>query len=275
MHLHRPAWRHAVGPLSIPGQCAICLDWSGQRLCAACCARFAAAVARCSRCALEVPVGVAVCGRCLRRPPPFDAALTAVDYAHPWAALVARFKFSASLDLAGAFATLLCGAVRNAQRAPSAGLLLPVPLARDRLRERGYNQSWEIARRLARRLDAAADPHLLLRVRETPPQLALAPERRAANVRGAFAVEPTRRSELQGRTVTLIDDVMTTGETAGEIARTLKAAGAARVQVWVIARTAPPAREALPLTSQPAVQPGEPPSTISAASTLRIAGSMS
>ena len=95
-------------------------------------------------------------------------------------------------------------------------------------------------RRLARPLRCPADARLLLRIKDTPHQLALAPQRREANVRGAFAVEPLRRAELRGRSVTLVDDVMTTSATAAEVARVLLQAGAAEVDVWVVARTPAP-----------------------------------
>lgn len=268
----RLRWPRALPRLSLPGLCAICRGWSGERICPACCARHAAPVPRCRRCALEVPAGVDICGHCLRRPPAFDAALAAVDYAHPWDALVARLKFRDALDLAPAFASLLWQAAAVAPGRPE--LLLPVPLGGQRLRRRGYNQSWEIARHLARRSGAACDARLLLRIRETPPQLGLALDQRASNVRGAFAVEPTRRAELSGRFVVLVDDVMTTGETAGELALTLKAAGAARVEVWVVARTPPPADA--PPRDGPAAGDSQPSQlrTISRGSTSRMRGSM-
>jgi len=124
--------------------------------------------------------------------------------------------------------------------APRPQLLLPAPLSPQRLRERGYNQAWELARRLGRQLRLHCDASLLLRVRDTAHQLDLPPERRAANVRDAFAVEPRRRAELDGREVALIDDVLTTGATAAEMTRVLLAAGATRVSVWVLARTPRP-----------------------------------
>ncbi|WP_372529187.1 ComF family protein [Piscinibacter sp.] len=147
-------------------------------------------------------------------------------------------KFPA-LDLAPALARCLAD-VWAASAWPQPGLLLPVPSSPQRLRDRGYNQAWEIARRLARRLRCDADARLLLRIKDTPHQLAFPPERRAANVRGAFAVEPTRRAELRGREVTLVDDVMTTDATAVEMAEVLRQAGAAQVNVWVLARTPAP-----------------------------------
>ena len=115
-----------------------------------------------------------------------------------------------------------------------------MPLSAARLRERGYNQAWELARRVARSLDVAAEAQLLLRVRETAHQLDLPPAARSGNVRGAFAVEPRRRAEVAGRRVAIVDDVMTTGSTAAELADVLKQAGAAHVDVWVVARTPRP-----------------------------------
>jgi predicted amidophosphoribosyltransferase len=117
-------------------------------------------------------------------------------------------------------------------------LVVPVPLAPTRLRGRGYNQAWEFARRVARLLGIAADRALVLRLRETVHQLALPRLARSGNVAGAFAVEPRRRRKLAGRTVAIVDDVMTTASTAAQVACVLKHAGASRIEVWVFARTA-------------------------------------
>jgi len=163
----------------------------------------------------------------------------AVDYRPPWDRLVTAFKFHGALDLAAVFTDAIVGAERR-RAAPRPALLLPVPLGAARWRERGYNQAWELARRVARRLDLAAEPELLLRVRETAHQLALPLAERAGNVRGAFAVEPRRRAELRGRHVAIVDDVMTTASTAAEIAGVVKQAGAATVEIWVLARTPRP-----------------------------------
>jgi ComF family protein len=223
----------------LPSLCAVCRGWGVQRICAECLERFAVPVPRCRRCALRVPAGVRVCGACLTDPPPYARTFAAVDYDHPWDGLVTHFKFHAAIDLAPALATrMLDTLARSGAATPT--LLLPIPLTAMRLRERGYNQAWELAKRLARRLHCAADAGLLLRVKETPHQLALPPELRAANVRAAFAVEPLRVAEVRGRSITLVDDVMTTGATVAEAARTLLQAGASSVDVWVIARTPRP-----------------------------------
>jgi ComF family protein len=222
-----------------PSLCGVCRAWGRGRVCADCLDRFAARVPRCRRCALPVGAATPVCGACLTMPPAFDAALAAVDYAAPWDRLVTAFKFHDGLDLAALFADAVVAAERH-RGALRPTLLLPVPLAPRRLRERGYNQAWELARDIARRLGIAADGDLLLRIRETAHQLALPLVDRAGSVRGAFAVEPRRRAELADRHVAIVDDVMTTGVTAAEIAGVVKQSGAAMVEVWVLARTPRP-----------------------------------
>jgi ComF family protein len=226
----------------LPTLCAVCRQWDRERLCADCVRRFAGgpgALARCMRCALRVPDGVALCGACLREPPPFERAFAAFDYAYPWDGLIARFKFHGALDLAGAFARRMADAGAQME-GPRPTLVVPVPLSEERLRERGYNQAWELGRRVAAALRCPADAALLLRIRDTPHQLALPPARRAANVRGVFAVEPRRHARVEGQCVALVDDVLTTGATVAEAARVLLRAGAARVQVWMLARTPRP-----------------------------------
>lgn len=218
---------------SLPGQCCLCRGWTRGSLCGACRAASLRSVPRCERCAIAVPSAQSICGNCLREPPPFARCIAALDYAEPWDALIRQFKFHERVELAALFASLMREAWGDAD-APD--LLLPAPLSAARLRERGYNQSWE----LARRLNTSADAGLLLRVRDTAHQVALPLLQRAANVHGAFAVEPLRRAELEDRVVTLVDDVLTTGATAAEMARTLLAAGAARVDLWVLARTPAP-----------------------------------
>lgn len=218
----------------LPSLCAVCRGWGVQRVCSDCVRRFELPVPRCRRCALQVPAGTAICGACLTDPPPFARTLAAVDYGHPWDGLITQFKFHDALDLATALVERMLAA-RDDLHPPA--LLMPIPLSAARLRERGYNQAWELTRRLGNALNRPTDATLLLRVKNTPHQLAFPPAQRAGNVRAAFAVEPRRRSELQGRSVMLVDDVMTTGATAAEAARTLLQAGASEVAVWVVART--------------------------------------
>ncbi|MDP1691970.1 MAG: ComF family protein [Burkholderiaceae bacterium] len=190
-------------------------------------------------CAIAVPSGTSVCAACLRSPPPFAHSVAAVDYAYPWSRLVAAFKFRAALDLAPALAAVLADAVRAAEsQGPS--LLLPVPLSTERLAERGMNQAWELARRVAAQMDVQARPDLLCRLIDTPHLADLPREQRAARIRGAFGIAPGPGARLRGRCVALVDDVMTSGATAAEAARVLLAGGATEVHVWVVARTPAP-----------------------------------
>jgi ComF family protein len=176
----------------------------------------------------------------MRSPPPFDRSVAAVDYGFPWHDLVAALKFREGLDRAPALACAIVAAVAEADSAhPS--LLLPVPLGPARLRSRGFNQAWELARRIGDTLGIAASAHTLVRRFDaSSPQSGLRREARIAAPRGAFGVSPDAAAALRGRTVALVDDVMTTGATAAEASRVLLAAGAASVQVWVFARTPAP-----------------------------------
>lgn len=216
-----------------PSLCAVCHGWGRARVCTDCVARFAPPVPRCRRCALRVPDGIDVCGACTLAPPPQTSAAAAFDYAAPWDRLIGAFKFRESLDLLPFF-------VASLQRTPPVGCVLPVPLAARRLRERGFNQAWALARGLARASGIRADAALLLRVRETPHQVELPLAERARNVRDAFALEPVRRAEVRGASFTLVDDVMTSGATLAAAAQVLLDAGAAEVHLRVLARTPRP-----------------------------------
>lgn len=224
------------------GQCAVCRSWSGRGVCADCLQRYARPVPRCWSCAARLPADLVGrkpphCAACLRDPPPLDRCIAALDYGFPWDGLLQRYKFHHALELRDLLLDRLDQALAAAQ-VDKPDWLLAVPLSAQRLRERGYNQSHELARALARRRRLPCDATLLLRVRDTAHQLDLPPERRHANVHGAFAVEPSRLAELRGADVALLDDVMTTGATLFELARVLRQAGVASVQAWVVARTA-------------------------------------
>jgi ComF family protein len=223
-----------------PTQCAVCRAWGRARLCADCTARHAQARQRCTGCGLVVPAGVARCGACIAEAPPFAACVAALDYAFPWSGLVGALKFRGQTGLAAPLGARLAERVRAAGRDAAVALVLPLPLGADRLAERGFNQSALLARRVARALALPIDTHALQRVVETPHLADLPPPERARAIRGAFAVAPGARRRIEGRALALVDDVMTTGATAAEAARTLLAAGAASVELWVVARTPPP-----------------------------------
>jgi len=224
--------RNFLGPLFagtlFGGACYLCRGAAPALLCSACDADLPRlAGARCPRCALESPRGE-LCGRCLGEAPHYDATVAALAYEFPADTLVHSLKFRGELALAGLLGDLL----RQRIDSELVDHVLPVPLSAARLRQRGYNHAAEIARHLMpRKLDLG----LCVRSRDTPPQMDLPFAERRGNVRGAFRC--TRA--LAGESVAVVDDVMTTGATLNEIARTLKAAGAARVVNWVVARTFP------------------------------------
>ena len=162
-----------------------------------------------------------------------------MDYGFPWDRRVARFKFQPQAELAGLLSGVLQDALQRAQLAP-ADAVLPVPLSDARLAERGYNQAWELARRVAAHQGLPAHAGWLLRLRDTPHQVGLQRQDRERNLRDALWVPPAAAAALAGRHLALVDDVLTTGSTAAAASRALLAAGAASVQVWVLARTPAP-----------------------------------
>jgi ComF family protein len=218
----------------LPSQCAICHAWPAQPLCEACVTRFAQPVARCATCALPVPANLRQCGACLRQPPPFDACLAAVSYSWPWPDCIARLKFHQASGWAGPLATLVRSAPWVEPALDKADLVLPMPLSRERLADRGFNQALLLARHLA---PAKTDAGLLLRIRDTPPQRSLPRGERLRSVQGAFAAEPLRAAALQGRRVVLVDDVMTSGASLHAAASALRQAGVAHITALVVART--------------------------------------
>ncbi|MEO7323274.1 MAG: ComF family protein [Dokdonella sp.] len=220
----------------LPPRCLLCGDLGadGRDLCAGCVADLALNSPCCPRCALPLQVPAPMCGECLKRPPPFAAAWVPFCYGHPLDLLEARFKFRGDLAAGRVLADLMLERARFDAPTPPA-MLIPVPLHRTRLRERGYNQALELARPLARAMAIPLQHDVLERTKATPPQTGLDAKARRRNLRDAFSV--AAGAQLPAH-VALFDDVMTTGATLRECARVLKQAGVQRVDVWALARAA-------------------------------------
>ncbi len=212
--------------------CFLCQGASGEHLlCAACERELPSSASACQRCALAGSTN-AECGACLADPPHFDSSDAAFTYAYPVDALIQALKYGGQLALAGWFAHKL---LQRIGQPAGVDLIVPLPLHATRLAERGFNQAAEIARVLSRASGIGMDARLATRLRNTAPQTDLPWREREANMRQAFGCE----RDLSGLRIAVIDDVMTTGATLNEFARTLKKSGAARVQNWVVARTLP------------------------------------
>ncbi|MFT7115979.1 MAG: ComF family protein [Rhodoferax sp.] len=219
---------------ALPSQCAVCHAWPTQAVCEACITRFAQPQTRCRTCALQVALGVQQCSVCVRTPPPLDLCLAAVSYAFPWSDLIVNYKFYNHPGRASAFALLLRSTPWVEPALEAADWVLPLPLSPQRLKTRGYNQALLLAQRLT---VEKTDPHLLRRVKDTPPQSSLERSARLDNVRHAFAVPPHCAARLRDARLVLVDDVMTSGASLYTAAHVLRAAGAAHITGLVIART--------------------------------------
>lgn len=221
---------HSAANALLPQDCFLCAAPSGNcLLCPSCVAGLPhLAPERCPSCALPTP-GASICGACLTQAPHFDATLAVFRYEFPVDRLIQSLKYVhrlASADFLGRTLAQLPTPLRP-------DLILPVPLAPARLAARGFNQALELARPLARALGAPLEISHIHRRRDTAPQASLPWKERRQNIRHAFECD----IDLTGKTVLVVDDVMTTGTTLDELARVLKAHGAARVENRVLART--------------------------------------
>lgn len=213
----------------LPHACLLCGQPADAALCPGCAADLPPPAGHaCPVCAQPIAAPAPACGACLKSPPAFDATRAALRYALPADRLVLMLKFGHRLASAEFLAARMLAGPR-----PAGDVLVPVPLSRERLAARGFNQAVELARPLARALGLPLDLASLGRVRDTQPQSRLPWRARRGNLRRAFACA----TDFSGRAVIVVDDVMTSGATLDTVARVLKDHGAARVENWVAART--------------------------------------
>ena len=223
--------------------CLICDEptETADSVCNACETELPWLMEHCEVCALPLSMDGLVCGQCQHQPPAFKQVIAPWAYSFPVDRLISRFKHQARWPLGHMLGRLLGQHVQHrfdntALTRPDA--LLPVPMARKRLRERGYNQALMLARWLSADLNNPCDEHLLLRPHETLAQQALDAKTRKRNLLGAFAL--AAGAQVQGRHFAVVDDVLTTGATAHSLARLLIHAGARQVDVYCLARTPKP-----------------------------------
>lgn len=221
------------------GGCGIIVD-QVDSFCAGCwrSLEFLGLGGGCSRCGMPLQATEAeICGACLASPPRLDRIRSAVAYDEISRSIALRLKYGRKVALARTMSRYMQPLLGEL---PPDSLFVPVPLHRSRLWRRGFNQSAIVARELSRRTGHAVAVDALKRTRATPPLKGLNTRQRRRTVGGAFEANPAR--ELRGRTVVLVDDVLTTGSTANACARILKRAGAARVDLISWARVVRPSQ---------------------------------
>ena len=222
--------------LLLPRVCVLCSDRAAEpfNLCDGCIGDLPGMNGACRRCALPLPApGSGLCARCATDPPPFRRAVAAFRYVEPVDTLIQQLKYQGDLAVAPTLGRLLARRIADAG-AGGPECILPVPLHPRRLRARGFNQSLEIAKPLAAGTGIPVKRYWVKRTRDTPVQSQIQgiPARRR-NVRDAFAASP--RLARYAR-VAIVDDVVTTGATAAELARVVLAQGVESVDLWCVAR---------------------------------------
>jgi ComF family protein len=194
----------------------------------------------CQTCALPLPAAGMTCGQCLMQPPAFERVVAPWTYSFPVDSLITRFKHSAKWPFGHLLGELLALSLQHRfdDDLPRPDVLVPVPMATRRLRQRGFNQAAMLARWLSERLEVPCDERLLSRPQDTDAQQDLNAKARKKNLHHAFALLPD--ALVKGRHLALVDDVLTTGATTQALARLLMDAGATRVDVYCLARTPKP-----------------------------------
>jgi ComF family protein len=230
----RRLWSYLLPPV-----CVLCAgpgSEAGFDLCAACARDLPINALACERCGehLQSAGPNMICGSCLRRPPKFHAAHCAFQYGYPVDRLVRVLKYHGRIAYSRVLGSLLAQSLQADRIRRWPELMVPVPLAIARFRVRGFNQAIELGKQLERRLHIPMRADILIRQRATSEQAGLDRVARRKNVRGAFAL----LGPLPAKHIAIVDDVVTTGSTANEIAGVLRRAGADRVEVWAVARAA-------------------------------------
>jgi len=218
-------------------RCRLCGDQgaNGRDLCPDCKKDLSHNRHCCRICAIPLPPAApenTLCGSCSQQHPGFEQCLAALVYDQETGQLVSGLKFRNQLGNSRLLGDLLCDYLEG-KIFEKPDFILPVPLHRSRLKTRGYNQALEIARPVGRRFGIPLRPKVCVRNRATEAQADLDKDDRGKNIRGAFSV----KKQVTGCWIVLLDDVVTTGNTVSELTLVLRQAGAARVDVWAVART--------------------------------------
>ena len=238
---------------TLPSLCPICqLPQTGSLICKYCYSKLARTESGCFQCAEPLPesafatpttnqtVQAIYCGRCQKSPPSFNHVLALLTYQEPLSNLIQGYKFSHQLRLIPCLSDCLIQQIQlvrtNNYQMPDA--IIPVPLHPRRLRQRGFNQSLLLAKRVSRHFQIPVLNNLVSRTKKTGEQAALNRKQRLSNMRDAFEVHLNANETLSKyNKVAIIDDVITSGSTCNELARILKQAGITIIDIWCVAKT--------------------------------------
>ncbi|MDD5461187.1 MAG: ComF family protein [Methylococcales bacterium] len=228
-------WINIIQEYLLPPTCILCgnTGFGGRDICTLCYQRLLRNNMCCYRCAgiFETPAALPMlCGYCLSSPPAFDETYAPFIYQGEIRHLITSLKFGTHYKNARLLGLLLSEHLEKTAQRPD--LILPVPLHKARYRQRGFNQSIEIAKTVSRELQIPLDLTSCLRHRDTPHQTALTAKQRRKNIKNAFSIIKA----IQAQHIAILDDVMTTGSTVHELACLLKKTGVGKVDVWVCAR---------------------------------------
>jgi len=227
-------------------RCLFCDEttYNNEAVCSPCYQDLPWNTYHCSQCALPLPTLQKptnkpalniVCGGCISVPPPFTTTIASFCYEVPIDKAIQRLKYNQKQYFASIFASFLAKMIHQQyQYSPLPVCLIPVPMHKDKLKERGFNQALLISQKLSKQLSIPTNATILQKIKSTPSQTRLNKLQRTRNLKGAFTLKET----VVGQHIALIDDVVTTRATSDLLSQLLIDAGAKRVDVWCIARTA-------------------------------------
>jgi ComF family protein len=230
--------------LLFPRKCILCETKSHDDLELCCACRAELPIIKnngkyCIKCGAILDITITnsmqLCGTCIKNPPPFDRTIAIFHYQKPIDYLILKLKFNNNLSCAALLGDLMAKhllAHYSQQKLPQPEVIIPIPLHSQRLKERGFNQAVELARPIAKALHIPIDKYSFIRTKNTEAQSLLKTKERQQNVTQAFAI----KKATDYRCVAVIDDVITTGNTAREFCNILRKTGIIKIDLWSAAR---------------------------------------
>ena len=233
--------RHFI-ELVLPAQCLLCrLPSNNKLICKHCQKVLIEDRPCCQRCGLPLPKAQPFCGDCLKQAHLFTQLHALADYQKPYPTLIKKFKYANQLINGELLATLLIESITHnipLQQRAEVDYLLPVPLHKQKHRQRGFNQAQLLAQQISKQLHLPVLLDTVKRHKQTTAQEELSLAKRKSNLKNAFTIYPNQETKLSGTYIVIIDDVVTTGATVNSLCQVLLQAGVKRIDVWCCCRTA-------------------------------------